>query len=166
MVYCSDFETYVYLLSYRKTVKDGWLIIDTPFIVNTDNCLFGEMISSTWYKSILKCSDTIEYIIFKIKKREYNLMVTNSEKRKEILNNILHSHQTGENDRVVMRHKITPMYLNSIGPKLKNLMKAGNETNSTIATTMANDYGELSMTFSIDKNYNIHVYCPRFKISL
>ena len=67
MVSCSDFETYVYLLSYRKTVKDGWLIIDTPFIANTYNCLFGEMILPTWYKSILKCSDTIEYIIFKIK---------------------------------------------------------------------------------------------------
>ena len=133
-------------------------------VSRVSNCLSGEMISSTWYKSILKWSDTVEYIIFKIKKREYNEMVANNAKRKEILYDIVNSHTTGENYRVVMRHKITPMYLNSIGPKLKNLMKAGNESNSTIATTMANEYGELSMTFSIDKDYNIHVYCPRFKL--
>lgn len=166
MVSDSDMNSIVYMLAYKKYPVGVWSIIDNPFIMNENKALSGEMITSQWYKSILKHNDSIEYIIFKITKAHYNAIVANDNYRTKLIENITTTLGCRENNMVVMRHKINSEYINSLIPKLKDNMKSKNNQTSTINTIMTNNYGEFSMTFGMDIHYNLHLYCPQFNISI
>ncbi len=166
MVSYNSMNSTVFLLAYRKQPCGDWRIVDNPFLTDQNQPLSGEFIASRWYKSILNCNESVEYIIFEITKAELNKIIINEDERAALIDNITTSLGCCESEMIVMRHTIDTAYINSIVPKLEASMTRKNNPTSTINTTMTNRYGEFSMTFMLDKEGNIHLYCPRFKANI
>ena len=158
---------------YRINKYEWKYFLDRPFITTTtqDN-IYGQFISSNWFKCLIKPTDIIEIIVIKLPKRRNKIHPDNNNTIDMILYYLTIIDNYDDLNFVVMYYKYDVDYLNSIC-NVKLNENLNNENKSINKIIKINDNKEFGMTFgcSVTKQKNnlievlkkeYYITCPNF----
>tara|TARA_B100000902_G_scaffold384216_1_gene424091 strand:+ start:812 stop:1381 length:570 start_codon:yes stop_codon:yes gene_type:complete len=169
---------YNYYFMYRINKYEWKHLLERPFLINIHNnsdIIFGQFITSNWFKSFINLTDNIEVMVIKLPKKRNKIHPENNITIDMILYYLIHEVNYQDLAFVVMYYKYDNNYIQKLCNNLNSELNLtlDNDNKTIIDIIKISDNKEFGITFgcSVTKQKNdlievlkkqYYITCPNF----
>tara|TARA_A100001015_G_C15035286_1_gene735806 strand:+ start:2027 stop:2557 length:531 start_codon:yes stop_codon:yes gene_type:complete len=160
---------YNFYFMYRINKYEWKYFLERPFLINIQhntNIIYGQFITSNWFKCLINPTDNIELLVIKLPKKGNNITIDN------ILYYLTDANNYDNLDFVAVYYKYSNDYIKKLcNNNLNN--KLDNDNKSINNNIKINDFKEIGITFGCYMNKQkdglvevfkkqYYITCPNF----